>query len=520
MFDHQRVELDWGGRKLTLETGKIARQADGAVVATYGETTVLATVVSVKEPKPGQDFFPLTVDYQERYYASGRIPGGFFKREGRPTEKEILTSRLIDRPIRPLFPRASSTRRRWSPPCSRTIKENDPDVVAHGRRLGGAHAVGRPLQRADRGRPRRPHRRELRDQPDDRAAEGRRSSTSSSPAPPTPSHGRDRRRKSCPRTWCSVRSCSAHGAIQPVIDAIIRARASRRQASRATFQPADVTRRSSATVLEIAEADLRAAYKKTVKQERYGAVDAVKAKVLGALAPAGAEPRFDKDRSRRLEGPAGEDRPRDILDTGRRIDGRDLTTSARSPARWASCRARTARRSSRAARRRRSSSPRSAPATDEQMIDASEGTTRTSCCTTTSRRIQHGEAGRMGGPAAARSATASSPGAPSTRSCRRATSSPTRCASSPRSSSRTARPRWRRCAARSLSLMDAGVPLKAPVAGIAMGLIKEGESFAVLSDILGDEDHLGDMDFKVAGTRDGITAVQMDIKIQGITARS
>src|SRR3954463_9380261 len=104
MFDHQRVELDWGGRKLTLETGKIARQADGAVVATYGETTVLATVVSLKEPKPGQDFFPLTVNYQERYYAAGRIPGGFFKREGRPTEKETLTSRLIDRPIRPLFP--------------------------------------------------------------------------------------------------------------------------------------------------------------------------------------------------------------------------------------------------------------------------------------------------------------------------------------------------------------------------------------------------------------------------------
>src|SRR4051812_8627165 len=129
MFDHQRVELDWGGRKLTLETGKVARQADGAVVATYGETTVLATVVSVKEPKPGQDFFPLTVNYQERYYAAGRIPGGFFKREGRPTEKETLTSRLIDRPIRPLFPEGSKNETQVVVTVLAHDGENDPDIL-------------------------------------------------------------------------------------------------------------------------------------------------------------------------------------------------------------------------------------------------------------------------------------------------------------------------------------------------------------------------------------------------------
>ena len=129
MFDHQRVELDWGGRKLTLETGKIARQADGAVVATYGETTVLATVVSVKEPKPGQDFFPLTVNYQEHYYASGRIPGGFFKREGRPTEKETLTSRLIDRPIRPLFAEGYKNETQVVVTVLSHDLENDPDIV-------------------------------------------------------------------------------------------------------------------------------------------------------------------------------------------------------------------------------------------------------------------------------------------------------------------------------------------------------------------------------------------------------
>ena len=129
MFDHQRVELDWGGRKLVLETGKMARQADGAVVATYGETTVLATVVSVKEPKPGQDFFPLTVNYQERYYASGRIPGGFFKREGRPTEKETLTSRLIDRPIRPLFAEGYKNETQVVVTVLSHDLENDPDIV-------------------------------------------------------------------------------------------------------------------------------------------------------------------------------------------------------------------------------------------------------------------------------------------------------------------------------------------------------------------------------------------------------
>ena len=166
MFDHQRVELDWGGRKLTLETGKMARQADGAVLATYGETTVLATVVSVKEPKPGQDFFPLTVNYQERYYASGRIPGGFFKREGRPTEKETLTSRLIDRPIRPLFAEGYKNETQVVVTVLSHDLENDPDIVGMVAASAALTLSGVPFMGPIGARPRRLHQRQLRAEPD------------------------------------------------------------------------------------------------------------------------------------------------------------------------------------------------------------------------------------------------------------------------------------------------------------------------------------------------------------------
>ena len=166
MFDIHRVELDWGGRKLTLETGKVARQADGAVIATYGETTVIATVVAAKQPKPGIDFLPLTVNYTEKYYAAGRIPGGYFKRERGPTEKDTLTSRLIDRPIRPLFADG------WR--CDTQViitvlshdLENDPDIVAHGGGLGRADALRRALHGPDRRRARRLHQQRIRAQPD------------------------------------------------------------------------------------------------------------------------------------------------------------------------------------------------------------------------------------------------------------------------------------------------------------------------------------------------------------------
>ncbi len=165
MFDIHRVELDWGGRKLVLETGKVARQADGAVLATYGETTVLATVVAAKQPKPGIDFLPLTVNYQEKFYAAGRIPGGYFKREGRPTEKETLISRLIDRPIRPLF----ADGWRYDTQVIITVLshdlENDPDIVAHGRRLRRADALRRALHGPDRRRARRLHQQRIRAQP-------------------------------------------------------------------------------------------------------------------------------------------------------------------------------------------------------------------------------------------------------------------------------------------------------------------------------------------------------------------
>ena len=165
MFNHHKVELEWGGRPLTLETGKIARQADGAVLATFGETVVLATVVSAKEPKPGFDFFPLTVNYQEKNFAAGKIPGGYFKREGRPTEKETLVSRLIDRPIRPLFAEGYKNETQVVVTVLQHDLENDPDVAGDGRRLRGADHLGRALHGPDRRRPRRLHRWRIRAQP-------------------------------------------------------------------------------------------------------------------------------------------------------------------------------------------------------------------------------------------------------------------------------------------------------------------------------------------------------------------
>ena len=186
MFDIHRVELDWGGRKLVLETGKIARQADGAVLATYGETTVLATVVAAKQPREGVDFLPLTVDYQEKYYAAGRIPGGYFKREGRPTEKETLVSRLIDRPIRPLFADGWRNETQVIVTTLSHDLENDPDILALVAASAGADAVGRAVHGPDRRRPRRLHQQRIRAQPDARRDGRRASSTSSSPAPPTP----------------------------------------------------------------------------------------------------------------------------------------------------------------------------------------------------------------------------------------------------------------------------------------------------------------------------------------------
>ena len=511
------MELEWGGRKLILETGKMARQADGAVVATYGETTVLATVVSVKEPKPGQDFFPLTVNYQESYYASGRIPGGFFKREGRPTEKETLTSRLIDRPIRPLFAEGYKNETQVVVTVLSHDLENDPDIVgmvaasaaltfsgvpfmgpigaARVGYINGSYVLN-PTDRPGEGIEARPRRRRHRR----RRADGGIGGAGAS-------RGRDARRRHVRPPRLPAGDRRDH-----------QARRARRQGA-ARLPAGRRLRDRDAPCSAIAEADLRAAYKITVKQERYAAVDAVKAKVMAALFPADAEPRFDKEKVASVFKELQAKIVRwNILDTGSRIDGRDLKT-----VRPIVSEVGVLPRTHGSALFTRGETQALVVATlgtgeDEQMIDSLEGTYKDAFMLHYNfPPYSVGETGRMGSPGrreighgklAWRAIRPMLPASHEFPYTIRVVSEITE--SNGSSSMATV------CGT-SLALMDAGVPLKAPVAGIAMGLIKEGERFAVLSDILGDEDHLGDMDFKVAGTANGITSLQMDIKIQGIT---
>lgn len=516
MFDSQKVEVDWGGRKLVLETGKMARQADGAVVATYGETTVLATVVSVKEPKPGQDFFPLTVNYQERYYASGRIPGGFFKREGRPTEKETLTSRLIDRPIRPLFAEGYKNETQVVVTVLSHDLENDPDIVgmvaaSAALTLSGVPFMG-PIGAARVGYINgsyvlNPTTEQVKESKLDLVVAGTADAVLMV----------ESEAQELPEDVMLGAVMFGHRSMQPVLDAIIKL-AERAAKEPRDFQPADVAEIERA-VLEIAEADLRAAYKNTVKQDRYGAVDAVKAKVLTALFPEGAEPRFDKDKVGSVFKDLQAKIVRwNILDTGGRIDGRDLKT-----VRPIVSEVGVLPRAHGSALFTRGETQALVVATlgtgeDEQMIDSLEGTYKVNFMLHYNfPPYSVGEAGRMGSPGrreighgklAWRAIRPILPAAHEFPYTIRVVSEITE--SNGSSSMATV------CGS-SLALMDAGVPLKAPVAGIAMGLIKEGDRYAVLSDILGDEDHLGDMDFKVAGTESGVTSLQMDIKIQGIT---
>jgi polyribonucleotide nucleotidyltransferase len=515
MFDHHKVEVEWGGRTLTLETGKIARQADGAVLAVYGETTVLATVVSMREAKPGQDFFPLTVNYQERYYAAGRIPGGFFKREGRPTEKETLTSRLIDRPIRPLFAEGYKNETQVVVTVLSHDLENDPDIVgmvaaSAALTLSGVPFMG-PLGGARVGYMNGSY---VLNPTTDQVKESKLDLVVAGTADAVLMVESEAQELSEDVMLGAV--MFGHRSFQPVIDAIIRL-AERAAKDPRDFQPADVSEIEKA-VLEIAEGDLRAAYKLTQKQERYGAVDAAKAKVMGALFPADGEARFEKEKVGAVFKDLQAKIVRwNILDTGMRIDGRDLQTVRRIESEVG-----VLPRAHGSSLFTRGETQALVVATlgtgeDEQMIDGLEGTYK-------ERFMLHynfppysvGEAGRMGSPGrreighgklAWRAVHPMLPPAHEFPYTLRCVSEITE--SNGSSSMATV------CGT-SLALMDAGVPLKAPVAGIAMGLIKEGDRFAVLSDILGDEDHLGDMDFKVAGTENGLTSLQMDIKIQGI----
>ncbi|MFK8035962.1 MAG: polyribonucleotide nucleotidyltransferase [Hyphomicrobiales bacterium] len=515
MFDTQRVEIEWGGRPLIMETGKVARQADGAVMITYGETTVLATAVSARSAKPGQDFFPLTVNYQEKTFAAGKIPGGFFKREGRPSEKETLTSRLIDRPIRPLFADGYKNETQIVLTVLAHDLENDPDIVAligasaaltisgvpfmgpiGGARVGyidGEYVLNPPLD-------------VMEDTKLDLIVAG-----TDEAVLMVESEAQELSEE----VMLGAVMFGQKG-FQPVIEAIIQL-AEKAAKSPREHIAADHSELYS-KVKDLVEADLNAAYDIQEKEPRRDAIADAKAKVMDALLEEGASP-DDKnilgDQVKKLESNIVRGR---ILKDGSRIDGRDTKTVRQIVAEVG-----TLPRAHGSSLFTRGETQALVVATlgtadDEQFIDALTGTYK-------EQFMLHynfppysvGEAGRMGSPGrreighgklAWRAVNPVRPPHHEFPYTLRLVSEITE--SNGSSSMATV------CGT-SLALMDAGVPLRRPVAGIAMGLIKEGDDFAVLSDILGDEDHLGDMDFKVAGSSEGVTALQMDIKIDGIT---
>jgi polyribonucleotide nucleotidyltransferase len=517
MFNHHKVEIEWGGRPLILETGKIARQADGAVLATYGETVVLATAVSAKEPKPGFDFFPLTVNYQEKTFAAGKIPGGYFKREGRPSEKETLVSRLIDRPIRPLFAEGYKNDTQIVVTVLQHDLENDPDILSivatsAALTLSGVPFMG-PIGGARVGYINgeyvlNPHIDEMQESKLDLVVAGTDAAVLMV----------ESEAKELPEDVMLGAVMFGHKGFQPVIDAIIKLAEVAAKEPR-DFQPIDLST-LEADMLKLVEGDLREAYKNVDKQKRYAAVDAVKAKVKETFSPKGDEtPLWTSEQVGTVFKELQAKIVRwNILDTKSRIDGRDLSTVRKIVSEVG-----VLPRTHGSSLFTRGETQALVVATlgtgeDEQYVDSLTGMYK-------EKFLLHynfppysvGETGRMGSPGrreighgklAWRALRPMLPSAEQFPYTLRVVSEITE--SNGSSSMATV------CGT-SLALMDAGVPLAKPVAGIAMGLIKEEERFAVLSDILGDEDHLGDMDFKVAGTMGGITALQMDIKIQGIT---
>jgi polyribonucleotide nucleotidyltransferase len=517
MFDSHRVELDWGGRKLVLETGKIARQADGAVFATYGETTVLATVVSAKEPKAGIDFLPLTCNYFEKFYAAGRIPGGYFKREGRPTEKETLVSRLIDRPVRPLFADGYRCDTQVIVTVLSHDLENDPDILAMvaasaALTLSGAPFMG-PIGAARVGFINNefvlnPQIDEMQESQLDLVVAGTGDAVLMV----------ESEAKELPEEAMLGAVMFGHRHFQPVIEAIIKL------AEKAAKEPRDFALPDNAAldkeILGLVEQDLRAAYAIAGKQERHAAVEAAKAKVKAHFFPEGTDnPQYNE---LRVKGAFKELEAKivrwSILDTGRRIDGRDVKT-----VRPIVSEAGILPRAHGSALFTRGETQALVIATlgtgeDEQFVDALQGTYKeTFLLHYNFPPFSVGETGRLGAPGRREVGhgklawRAIRPMLPPHHEFPYTIRIVSEITESNGSSSMAT------VCGTSLALMDAGVPLRRPTAGIAMGLILEGERYAVLSDILGDEDHLGDMDFKVAGTERGVTSLQMDIKISGIT---
>ncbi len=519
MLTATKKSFSYGAHTVTLETGEIARQAHGAVMVNMDETVVLATVVAAKEPKPGQDFFPLTVDYMEKVYAAGRIPGGFFKREGRPSEKEILTSRLIDRPIRPLFPDGLYNDVQVVVTVLSSNPEVDPDIpaligVSAALSISGIPFNG-PIGAARVG-----------------YIDGQYVMC------PTMSQVKESQLNLVVAGTASavlmVESEAQELSEEVMLGAVVFGHEQMRAAIDAinelvevagkpewNWQPPAKDEALIAKVTELAETELRAAYRVTQKQQRMQQVDALRKRVIEAVSQAAAGPLSPNEINHvkniffDIEAKIVRNQ---ILDGEPRIDGRDTRT-----VRPINIRNGVLPRTHGSALFTRGETQALVVATlgtgrDEQIIDALQGEYK-------ERFLLHynmppfatGETGRVGSPKrreighgrlAKRAMLAVLPPPEEFSYSMRVVSEITESNGSSSMASV--------CGA-SLAMMDAGVPLKAHVAGIAMGLIKEGNRFAVLTDILGDEDHLGDMDFKVAGTDNGVTALQMDIKIQGIT---
>ncbi|EDZ47830.1 3' exoribonuclease family, domain 2 [Rhodobacterales bacterium Y4I] len=511
--------MQWGEETLTLETGKVARQADGSVIATLGETSVMANVTFARQQKPGQDFFPLTVHYQEKYYAAGKVPGGFFKREARPTEKETLTARLIDRPIRPLF--VPGFKNEVLVMCTVLSHDlvNDPDIVAMiaasaALTISGAPFMG-PIAGARVGfvdgeyvlNPTVDDMQDLRLNPEQRldlVVAGTKNAVMMVES------------EAYELTEAEMLGAVnfAHEQIQPVIDLII-SLAEETAKEPFDFQAPDYSELYEA-VKAAGEEQMRAAFAITDKQERTAAVAAARETIKAALTEEQLEDANLGSAMKKLE--AGILRG-DVVKGGKRIDGRDTTTVRQIVAETG-----LLPRTHGSALFTRGETQGLVVTTlgtgdDEQFIDALHGNFK-------SNFLLHynfppysvGEVGRVGSPGrreighgklAWRALQAVLPAPTDFPYTIRVVSEITESNGSSSMAS---------VCGGSLSMMDAGVPLKAPVAGVAMGLILEDDgSYAVLTDILGDEDHLGDMDFKVAGTENGITSLQMDIKVAGIT---
>ena len=519
MFNLTKKSMQWGEETLTLETGKVARQADGSVIATLGETSVMANVTYARKQKPGQDFFPLTVHYQEKYYAAGKVPGGFFKREARPTEKETLTARLIDRPIRPLF--VPGFKNEVLVMCTVLSHDlvNDPDMVAMiaasaALTISGAPFRG-PIAACRVGfedgeyilNPEVDDMQDLRLKPEQRldlVVAGTKDAVMMVES--------EAYELSEAEMLGAVKF--AHESIQPVIDLIVEL------AEGAAKEPFDFQAPDysdlSAAVAKAGEKGMRAAFAIGDKQERTSAVSAARAVIMDALTE---EQQADVNLGSAMKGLEAGILRGDVVKTGKRIDGR-----ATDEIRDIVCETGMLPRTHGSALFTRGETQGLVVTTlgtgdDEQFIDALHGNFK-------SNFLLHynfppysvGEVGRVSGPGrreighgklAWRALQAVLPAATDFPYTVRVVSEITESNGSSSMAS---------VCGGSLSMMDAGVPLKSAVAGVAMGLIMEDNGeYAILSDILGDEDHLGDMDFKVAGTENGITSLQMDIKIAGIT---